>query len=127
MKKPILLILWILMSLIMPACATNPDDISKYDRLEAEVRTTEKAHEKAKTSLASFERQAEEAGHWFEYKSQCKSNGGIWYCPSGAAASDKRSDPKTTEQLVRNYNQEKFASCSCTTSSKMREMMRRIF
>lgn len=126
MKKAILLILWILMSLFLPACAST-DGISKYDRLEAEVRTTEKAADRAKANLASFERQAEEAGHWFEYKSQCTSNDGIWYCPSGAAANNKRNEPTTTESLVRSYNQEKFAGCRCTTSSQMREMMRRIF
>ncbi len=126
MKKPILLILWILMSLILPACATNPDGLSKYDRLEAEIQTTEKAFERAKANLASFERQAEEAGQWFEYKSQCKSNDGIWFCPNGAAAND-RDKATTTEALVRSYSQEKFAGCGCTTTSEMREIMRRMF
>ena len=107
--------------------ATNPDGLSKYDRLEAEIKTTEKAHERAKANLASFERQAEKAGQWFEAKSECVGNSGIWYCPNGAATTNKRNAPITTETLVRNYKEEKFAGCGCASSSQIREIMRRIF
>ena len=122
MKKAILFILWLLISLVLPACAT--DGLTRYDRIEAKAAITGD-----NSKLEAYEKKIERAGMWFEHKSECtKTAGQLWFCPRGAAAKDRRRNrkPISTDTLVRDYDQERWASCGCITASQMRDITRRI-
>lgn len=120
MKKAILFILWLIMSLIMPACATN-DGLTKYEQLEAEAKITGD-----NSKLDRFEREAEKAIQFFDYKRECMSSKGtVWYCSNGAASSQSKNKIPTTGRIIKDYRKEKFAACGCATAREIREIMRR--
>jgi len=115
MKKPILVILWLLLSLILPACGTN----SSYDALEAEAKRTGDTER-----LDKFERIAEKAILHFEYKNACIASNKIWFCPHGAQAKTRRHQP-TIEEVVKDYQKEKWSWCGCSSQADMRRILNR--
>ena len=117
MKKAILVILWLLLSLMLPACA-GP---MTYEQLEAEAEITGDD-----TKLKKFEADADAAAQWFEFKTECTTAKMVWFCKRGASASRRGSRPMSTEQLVRAYRREWAAGCGCATPGQMRELMKSI-
>ena len=118
MKKAILALLWLLLSLILPACAP----MMTYEELSAEAELTGD-----NTKLERFELQAEKAQAHFQNKAACmRASGVIWYCSHGAGAKERRRNqlPKSIEQIVRDYRTDKFAGCGCVSHSAMRRAMR---
>ena len=105
MKKAALAILWLILSLILPACGTT-----SYAEMEAEAEITGD-----NTKLEAFDVQADKAAMFFAHKRQCMStNGLIWFCKRGHASTRHRK-PASIEQLVRDYRREKASGCGCGT------------
>ena len=118
MKKAILVVLWLLLSLILPACGP----MMTYEELSAEAERTGD-----NTKLERFERQVEKAEAHFKNKALCsKTSGVLWYCSRGASVKPQRRNqpPKSIEAIVRDYRTEKFAGCGCVTASALRQILR---
>ncbi len=119
MKKAVLVLLWLLLSLVMPACAP----MMTYEELSAEAELTGD-----NTKLERFERQAEEAELHFKNKAAClASHRAFWYCSQGSGVKKERRNqpPKSIEQIVRDYRKERDAHCGCASRDALRDMMRR--
>ncbi len=115
MKKTLLVLLWLLLSLILPACAP----LVTYEELSAEAELTGD-----KTKLEKFEDRADKAAIHFEHKAICEQNRNTaWHCSHGTPVKERRKNrpPKSIEVTVRDYRKEKFARCGCVSREALRD------
>ena len=123
MKKALLVILWLLLSLILPACQSM-----SYEEIEV-AATRPDATEKEVKRLERYENTIEKANAHFEQKYGCfQQKGVMWFCPNGASAKEpRRGHIQTTEELVRAYRKEQFSHCGCANSRAVMRALARGF
>ena len=118
MKKTLLIIFWLLLSLIMPACSLAPR--VTYEQLSLEAELTGDT-----TKLDKFEAKADKAALFFEHKRLCLlEHKSLWFCPHGMASKRHGRKEPTIEQLIRMHRIEKDARCGCVTNAQMHEVFR---
>ena len=119
MKKTILIVLYLLLSLIMPGCATTG-----YDEVEAEAVITGDT-----TKLDRLDRTAERATEYYRRRTKCIKSGDMtWMCRGSETRLTKRGniEGETIDGLLRRYRHDRFASCGCVNTRDLEESMRRI-
>lgn len=102
--KRILILLWILLSALLPACSATP---FKYDDLEAEAKRTGDT-----TRLERYEARVSEAEQFYEARSACiRHNDYVWTCVDRQRF-DAARPPQSADELLRVYRFDRF-NCSC--------------
>lgn len=111
MKKPLLVLLWLLLALILPSC----QPYMTYDEMTDAHAASTDPEEKTKLEkrIESFERDAERAQHFYEAKHVCEiASHSVWLCVGSSIEINRRTSPKTLDELVKAYRTERHV-CGC--------------
>ncbi len=113
MKKTLLL-LWLLLSLILPAC----QPYMTYEEIEADAKITGDT-----TRLDKFEDRVVEMEAYYTNKARCfMSRQHLWSCDNFR---DTRRNPKNLDEQMKLYIREHL-HCGCTTPAAMQRKLERI-
>ncbi len=110
MKKALLVFLYLLLSLLLPACSSTPA-VPYYDRLYIKAEATGDW-----SRVEKYEADAEKAEAWEQHKAACnETNGYVWFCMRHGGLTRAPKDP------VQAYRRER-GECACVSRSELRRI-----
>lgn len=119
MKKPLLVLLWLLLALILPSCQPHMTYEEMTDAHEVAVTPKEKAE--LEKRIETFERDAERAQLFYENKYACEASGEhAWFCTHRGAQRHER-PVESIDDLVREYRRERH-DCGCARRDSLRDL-----